>query len=78
MRYKKFSNAAVEVSSLAVGTWAIGGLRYGEVTEKDSIAAIRTMIDNGVNLVDTAPAYNSGESERIVGRAIKELNRDKI
>ena len=60
MRYKHFKNANVDVSSLAIGTWAIGGARYGEVNEEDSINAIHTMIDKGVNLIDTAPAYNCG------------------
>ena len=37
MRYKQFKNAGVEVSSLAVGTWAIGGQNYGAVDRNDSI-----------------------------------------
>ncbi len=78
MRFKHFKNAGVDVSSLAIGTWAIGGARYGEVNEKDSIDAIRAMIDSGVNLVDTAPAYNCGISEEIVGRALKDGYRDKV
>ncbi len=78
MRYKHFKNSNVDVSSLAIGTWAIGGARYGETNEKDSINAIHTMIDNGVNLIDTAPAYNCGVSEEIVGRAIKGGYRNKI
>jgi len=78
MRYKYFKNAHVEVSSLAIGTWAIGGARYGEVNEKDSIDAIHYMIDNGVNLIDTAPAYNCGASEEIVGRALKGGYRGKV
>ena len=78
MRYKHFKNANVDVSSLAIGTWAIGGARYGETNEKDAIEAIHTMIDNGVNLIDTAPAYNCGTSEEIVGRALKGGYRNKI
>ena len=45
MRYKQFKNAGVEVSSLAVGTWAIGGQNYGAVDRNDSIKAIRTMLE---------------------------------
>ncbi len=78
MRYKHFKNADVDVSSLAIGTWAIGGARYGDVNEKDSIDSIHTMIDNGVNLIDTAPAYNFGISEQIVGKALKGGYRDKV
>lgn len=68
MRYKHFKNAGVSVSALAVGTWAIGGQNYGQVNRSDSVRAIRTMIDQGVNLVDTAPCYGNGASEKIVER----------
>ncbi len=78
MRYKHFKNADIDVSVLGVGTWAIGGAGYGEVNDEDSIAGIRTMLDNGVNLIDTAPAYGSGYAERIVGRAIKGYDRSKL
>lgn len=78
MRYKQFKNADVKVSSLAVGTWAIGGDGYGAVNEKDSIEAIRTMIDNGVNIIDTASSYGAGHSEEVVGKAIRDGYRDKV
>ena len=51
MRYKKFKNAEIEVSQLAVGTWAIGGQNYGKVDKNEAICAIRRMIENGVNLI---------------------------
>ncbi len=78
MRYKHFQRANVDVSCLAVGTWAIGGGNYGAVHREDSIKAIRAMIDNGVNLVDTAPCYGNGASEMIVGEALNGIPRDKI
>lgn len=78
MRYKHFKNADVDVSELAVGTWAIGGDNYGPVDRKASIQAIRTMIDNGVNLVDTAPCYGNGYSEKVVGEALAGGYRDKV
>ena len=78
MRYKNFQNAGVDVSELAVGTWAIGGDNYGPVDREASIQAIRTMIDNGVNLVDTAPCYGNGYSEKVVGEALAGGYRDKV
>lgn len=77
MRYKKLGNTPEEVSVLAVGTWAIGGANWGAVDKKDSIAAIHAMLDNGVNLIDTAPGYNRGASEKVVGEALKG-RRDKV
>ena len=77
MRYKQFGSTGVEVSALTVGTWAIGGANWGDVNRNDSIKAIHAMLDNGVNSIDTAPAYNFGESEKVVGEAIQG-RRDKI
>lgn len=78
MRYNTFKNAGVDVSALAVGTWAIGGQGWGDVNEKDSIRAIHAMINSGVNLVDTAPVYGAGDSERIVGKALEGGYREKV
>ena len=65
MRYKHFKNANVDVSELAVGTWAIGESgRYGNVDRNDAIEAIQAALDGGVNLIDTAPCYGTGASEK--------------
>ncbi|MCD7909408.1 MAG: aldo/keto reductase [Clostridium sp.] len=78
MRYKHFTNANVDVSALAVGTWAIGGQNYGAVDRTDSIKAIHAMLDQGVNLIDTAPCYGNGASEKIVGEALASVSREKV
>lgn len=78
MRYKRFKSADVLVSSLAVGTWAIGVDNYGQVDRQEAIKGIRAMVEGGVNLIDTAPCYGNGASEMIVGEAIREIPRDKI
>ena len=72
MRYKTFGNTNEKVSVITAGTWAIGGVGWGDVNEKDSIEALRTMVDLGCNVIDTAPAYGFGASERVVGKALKE------
>ena len=76
MRYKYLGNTGVKVSEISIGTWAIGGSGWGETNEKDSIDAIHAMMDFGVNFIDTAPAYNAGEAERVLGKALKG-KRDK-
>ena len=78
MRYKKVPGTDKTVSAMAIGTWAISGDHYGAVKDQDSIDAIHTMLDAGVNFIDTAPAYGEGASERLVGRAIKGYDRSKI
>lgn len=77
MIYHDVKRLGIKVSALAVGTWGVGGAGWGEVNDSESIEAIRYMLDNGVNLVDTAPVYGLGHSEEIVGEAIKGY-RDKI
>ena len=78
MRYKQMKSTGLTVSALAVGTWALGDFGYGDVTERDSVAAIAEMIGQGVNLIDTAPVYGEGRSEEVVGRAIRGCDRTKL
>jgi len=65
---------AIEISRVAIGTWAIGGWMWGGTDEAESISTIRAAVDHGINLIDTAPAYGFGRSEEIVGKAIAEAS----
>jgi aryl-alcohol dehydrogenase-like predicted oxidoreductase len=65
------------VSRIGLGTWAIGGWMWGGTNENESIAVIRRALDNGINLVDTAPVYGFGASEEIVGKALADGYRHK-
>ncbi|MFM1943479.1 MAG: ral stress protein 69 [Verrucomicrobiota bacterium] len=67
----------IQASCIGLGTWAIGGWMWGGVEEQEAERAIRTAIDHGITLIDTAPAYGFGRSEEIVGRAIRPI-RDSI
>src|SRR5271170_6323332 len=60
----------LRVSRVALGTWAMGGWMWGGTDERESVATIRTALDQGINLIDTAPAYGFGVAEEIVGRAL--------
>jgi aryl-alcohol dehydrogenase-like predicted oxidoreductase len=62
---------ATPVSRVGLGTWAIGGWMWGGTDDARSIATIRTAIDSGINLIDTAPVYGFGHSEEVVGNALK-------
>jgi aryl-alcohol dehydrogenase-like predicted oxidoreductase len=63
---------------IALGTWAIGGWMWGGTDEAESIRTIRSAVDRGINLIDTAPVYGFGHSEEIVGRALEEIGRYKV
>ncbi|MBN1405315.1 MAG: aldo/keto reductase [Candidatus Omnitrophica bacterium] len=77
MQYKKLPNADLNISVISLGTWVFGGDVFGKAEEKDCIEAVHAAIDNGINLIDTAPIYGYGASEKIVGKAIKG-KRDKV
>jgi aryl-alcohol dehydrogenase-like predicted oxidoreductase len=66
-------------SRVGLGTWAIGGWMWGGTDEAQSIATIRSAVDRGITLIDTAPVYGFGRSEEIVGKALAEGGlRDKV
>jgi aryl-alcohol dehydrogenase-like predicted oxidoreductase len=70
MKYRKFGNTGLEVSEIGFGAWAIGG-SWGEQRESDSLEALGTALDRGVNFIDTAAGYGNGKSERIIGEFLK-------
>jgi aryl-alcohol dehydrogenase-like predicted oxidoreductase len=61
---------ALRVSRVGLGTWAMGGWMWGGTDERESVDTIRAALDQGINLIDTAPAYGFGVSEETVGRAV--------
>jgi aryl-alcohol dehydrogenase-like predicted oxidoreductase len=84
MYTRELGKSGIEVSALGMGCWAIGGpwvydngvdppfaAGWGQIDDKESIRAIHTAIDLGINFFDTAANYGSGHSERIIGKALK-------
>jgi aryl-alcohol dehydrogenase-like predicted oxidoreductase len=59
-------------SRIALGTWAIGGWMWGGSDDQESIRTIRSAIDRGITIIDTAPVYGFGHAEEIVGKALAE------
>ena len=79
MEYRKIGNSGIDGSAIALGTWAIGGGDWwGNNDDVQSIEAIHSAVEAGVNLIDTAPVYGMGKSETIVGQAIKKFKRSDI
>src|SRR6266850_4832180 len=70
MEYTAIADTGVEVSRIALGTWAIGGWMWGGTDDMQSIWTIRAALDGGITLIDTAPVYGFGHSEEIVGKAL--------
>ncbi|MBQ4045676.1 MAG: aldo/keto reductase [Lachnospiraceae bacterium] len=80
MRTVKLGTLDKPVSRMGLGTWAIGGGSAwgGDKDNAESIATIQSAPKLGVNLIDTAPGYNFGNSERILGEALKGMNREEV
>ncbi|MCG6188981.1 aldo/keto reductase [Maribellus maritimus] len=78
MEYRKLANSDLQVSVITFGAWAAGGWMWGKTERNDAIEAIRASYDLGATSIDTAPIYGQGESEEIVGEAIKGIPRDKL
>lgn len=74
---REIGSSGILASAVGLGTWAIGGWMWGGTDEARSVAAIQASIEEGVSLIDTAPAYGKGLSEQIVGKAIRG-RRDKV
>ena len=62
--------SGLTTSRIGLGTWAIGGWMWGGSDETESIATIRSAVERGVTLIDTAPVYGFGRSEETVGKAL--------
>ena len=77
MQRRQLGSSGFEVSTIGLGTWAIGGHMWGGQDDALSIDAIHAAIDHGINWIDTAPIYGSGHSEEVVGRAVKQLPASK-
>jgi aryl-alcohol dehydrogenase-like predicted oxidoreductase len=81
MRYKPLGQTGLYVSELCLGAMTFGGegiyKAIGELGSKEVEALIGTAFDAGVNLIDTADVYSEGESERLVGAALKALARPR-
>lgn len=66
MRYVRLGKTELEVSAVALGTWAFGG-DWGSVDEAEARATIERAVELGITLFDTAQAYGFGVAERLLG-----------
>ena len=76
MDYRPLGRTGVQVSKLCLGTMMFGA--WGNSDHDDSIRIIHRALDAGINFVDTADVYSAGESEEIVGKALKGRREDVV
>ncbi len=79
MQYRKLGHTDMEVSVVCQGCWSIvGGFTWGEQDRRDSIAALRAAVDEGINFFDTAEGYGDGESEQLIAEALGDTRGDVV
>ncbi len=78
-KYKRTERTGgFEISAMGIGTWAFDPKGWTGTTDEESVRVLRSALDMGINLIDTAPVYGLGHSERIVGKAIEGYDRKGI
>ena len=76
MQKRRLGNTDLSLTTVGLGTWAMGGpwqFGWGPQDDNEAIAAILAGLDEGINWIDTAPVYGLGHSEELVGKALKQI-----
>src|ERR1700761_3774903 len=76
MQYRTLGRTGIQVSPYALGAMMFGAI--GNPDHDESIRIIHKALDAGINFIDTADAYSRGESEEIVGKALKGRRDDVV
>ena len=77
MRTKQLGYTDLKLTTVGLGTWAMGGpwqFGWGPQDDGEAIAAILRALENGINWIDTAPVYGLGHSEELLGKALKQTS----
>lgn len=76
MVYNEIGRTGMKVSNLSFGASSLGGVFHG-IREVDGISAVHAAVDNGINFIDVSPYYGHYKAETVLGKALKEIDRDK-
>ncbi|MBQ5574048.1 MAG: aldo/keto reductase [Bacteroidaceae bacterium] len=76
MQYRRIGKTAMEVSALSFGASSLGGV-FHSIKEQEAIEAVFTAIDCGMNFIDVSPYYGHYKAETVLGKALKQIPRDK-
>ena len=76
MVYNEIGKTGLRVSNLAFGASSLGGVFHG-IREEEAIEAVHTAVDAGLNFIDVSPYYGHLKAETVLGKALKEIGRDR-
>jgi aryl-alcohol dehydrogenase-like predicted oxidoreductase len=76
MQYREIGKTGMKVSCLGFGASSLGGV-FHDIDEKEGINAVFAAIDNGINFIDVSPYYGFTKAETVLGKALKQIPREK-
>ena len=76
MVYNEIGKTGMRVSALSFGASSLGGVFHG-IREEEGIRAVHVAVDNGINFIDVSPYYGHLKAEMVLGKALREIPRDK-
>ena len=76
MNYRKLGNTGIEVSELGFGASSLGGV-FHQFDENRGIDAVFAAVDAGINIIDVSPYYGHYKAETVLGKALKDIPRDR-
>ena len=76
MVYNEIGKTGMRVSNLGFGASSLGGVFHG-IREEEGIQAVFTAVENGINFIDVSPYYGHLKAETVLGKALKDIPRDK-
>jgi aryl-alcohol dehydrogenase-like predicted oxidoreductase len=79
MKYRKLGNTGLIVSEVALGSMQFGGkMNMGNLDQEDTSRMVKLALDHGINFIDTADVYSLGESETLLGNALKGVRNEIV
>ncbi len=79
MKYRKLGNTGLIVSEVALGTMQFGGkMNMGNLGQEATTKMVKLALDSGINFIDTADVYSLGESETLLGNALKGIRQEIV
>ena len=76
MIYNELGKTGMKVSNISFGASSLGGV-FRQISEDEAIKAVFTAIDNGINFIDVSPYYGHLKAEKVLGKALKQIPRDR-
>ena len=76
MVYNELGKTGMKVSNLGFGASSLGGV-FRSIREDEGIRAVFTAVENGINFIDVSPYYGHLKAETVLGKALKDIPRDK-